>query len=194
MRSCSPRFKLPACPNFTPYTTANNAKNIVGGINRQYTGYGMNVFPKFDELATPVPPANFPPQYTDFDWDTFPTQDARKKWYQIGDFRKPAERALVADSYWWKAEAKNIDVSTSFIPGQKSVFDGGAYNTGPSVPGQSTLDFYRHGKYPEVDATGTKFKPTGGKVAYNVLFCDGHVVTMTDRESGYRSVRMRFPG
>jgi prepilin-type processing-associated H-X9-DG protein len=35
---------------------------------------------------------------------------------------------------------------------------------------------------------------SGGSVAFNILYCDGHVATATDRKEAYLSVRMKFPG
>ena len=186
---------LYGCPAFEPYTTANDPKNIVGGINRQYTGYGMNPWPRFDELETPAPGANFPPQWTDFDWDTYPNQDKRKRWYKVIHFRKPSDRALVGDAYWWKIEAKAGPADGTAGPQKNRTFTGSAYSSG-NPAGQTTFDFYRHGKDPReaVSGAGGYFERTGGKVAYNVMFCDGHVETMTDREQAYRITRMRFPG
>ncbi len=162
----------------------------------------MNMWPLYS-ATVPILGENFPrgsggavnpTHVSGFDYVNYPTSFSSRTWYKIEDFRKPAERLLVSDAYWWKAEAKAIDPTNPVIPGQKAIFDGNDYSSGPAIPGQTTLDFYRHGKYPEVDATGRVFKSSGGKVAYNVLFCDGHAVTMTDRESGYRVIRMKFPG
>ena len=62
----------------------------------------------------------------------------------------------------------------------------------------ASYDFYRHGKYPRLIGSGTSAALDGynggGKVSFNVLFCDGHATTLLSREDGYRGVRMKFPG
>ena len=64
----------------------------------------------------------------------------------------------------------------------------------PALGGQNTLDIYRHGKPSAIEAGTTRLSTRGGKVAYNILYCDGHVTTATDPVDGYRAVRQRFPG
>ncbi len=117
------------CPNFTPYTGGTNAINIVGGINRQYTGYGMNIWPRFS-ASVPIFGEDWPrgtggmqniDHTSNFDAKNYPaafTSSARV-WYKIEDFLEPAERLLVADAYWWKAESKAVDPTNPVIPGQK---------------------------------------------------------------------------
>jgi prepilin-type processing-associated H-X9-DG protein len=59
---------------------------------------------------------------------------------------------------------------------------------------ETTFDFYRHGVYPGLKpGTTDEFNPVGGKVAFNVLFCDNHVATLTDRTQAYLVARMRYP-
>jgi prepilin-type processing-associated H-X9-DG protein len=65
-------------------------------------------------------------------------------------------------------------------------------NGSPSE-GESSYDFYRHGTYPR-KANATQFSPKGGKIAFNILFADGHVRTAISREEAFRASRMRFPG
>jgi prepilin-type processing-associated H-X9-DG protein len=76
------------------------------------------------------------------------------------------------------------------IPGQPALQNQNIYLPGGTR--NTSIDMYRHGTYPPLAST-TAFMPTGGKVAFNVLYTDGHVTTATDRETAYRCVRMRFP-
>ena len=61
---------------------------------------------------------------------------------------------------------------------------------------ETSIDWYRHGKYPTGLNPGTsdELATSGGKVSYNILFCDGHVANETDKSMAYRVVRMRYPG
>jgi prepilin-type processing-associated H-X9-DG protein len=58
------------------------------------------------------------------------------------------------------------------------------------------IDVYRHGKYPKIRVYGSSgfYNTVGGKVAFNVLYCDGHVNTESDRRLAYKVLRMKFPG
>ncbi|MCS7033217.1 MAG: hypothetical protein NZ561_04375, partial [Phycisphaerae bacterium] len=61
--------------------------------------------------------------------------------------------------------------------------------------GQTTIDVFRHGKYPPKHPTiANTHMATGGKVAYNLLWADGHVTTENDQKAAYLGVRFRFPG
>jgi prepilin-type processing-associated H-X9-DG protein len=57
---------------------------------------------------------------------------------------------------------------------------------------ETSIDIYRHGKYP--NAQGDVFAKGGGKIAFNVLYCDGHVATCVHGGDAYRATRMKFPG
>lgn len=83
------------------------------------------------------------------------------------------------------------------IPGQRLSFAQSEYSDGVVGRRQAMFDFYRHGKYPDVqnnDKNNGFYKATGGKIAYNILYADNHVDSPPDRETGYKACRIRFPG
>jgi len=188
------------CPAFDGYTdTLGAAVNMVGGINRNLPGIGMNDYPS---LTASYPAANltvaggFPPVAEKF-FDCFNPNPAVTPpghyWYKHVQFKNSAERALLGDSTQYYLEAQLLTANQA-IPGQRLLFSSNDYSSATS--GQTTFDFYRHGKYPVVNNGDPKtgmFQASGGKIAYNILFADGHVVGVTDRESGYKACRMRFP-
>jgi prepilin-type N-terminal cleavage/methylation domain-containing protein/prepilin-type processing-associated H-X9-DG protein len=183
------------CPAFTAYL--DNGFN--GGADVYETGYGMNAFP---EYTSTYPPIASPPNVLGDSLSPTLDQNAKAivnstnnwrtisagKWYKLNAWTRPAERALVGDCRFYVLEAQAAPLSGQ-IPGQpfitNQIFWGANGGTG--------YDFYRHGKYPP-KANATNFAAHGGKVAYNVLFADGHVTTLISREDGYKAARMRFPG
>lgn len=181
------------CPGFQGFVTASDPNSLKGDTNRNYPPYAMNRWPTFspsnpDPNGTP----HFPTPNGQFVFEgrlpSGPTTSGA--WYKLVQYTHPAERALLADSRWLYLEARK-PATEDDIPGQP-VFQT-AY-TGSKTP-QTTYDFYRHGSYPPVESAGSNgtFSPNGGKVAYNILYADMHVVTANDRPTGYRSIRMRFP-
>ena len=40
---------------------------------------------------------------------------------------------------------------------------------------------------------GPYFRSAGGKIAYNTLYADGHVLTNVDRGDAYRGMWLMFP-
>src|SRR5207237_7545451 len=98
--------------------------------------------------------------------------------------------ALVADCRAYVLEAQGCPNAAS-IPGQAYLNMSIFWNNG--VLGQTGYDFYRHGKAPQL-ANSQQFNATGGKVAFNILYADGHVKTASTLEEGYMAARMRFPG
>ncbi|HEV2294068.1 MAG TPA: hypothetical protein VGR35_09430 [Tepidisphaeraceae bacterium] len=117
----------------------------------------------------------------------------QNRWFRITQYTRPAERALIADSVGWILEANAVPASGA-IPGQKLHYARPEF-ANPGGTGQTTFDWYRHGRVPPVESTvnGGYFRSEGGKVSYNILYLDGHVVRSIDRRDAYRCTRMRFP-
>ncbi|HEV2295207.1 MAG TPA: type II secretion system protein [Tepidisphaeraceae bacterium] len=175
------------CPEWTGYSSTT-----IGGINRVQTGFGMNIWPSFTATH---PTTSFPPPRERA--AIFGTgAGAVGKFYKQVQWTKPSERALVGDSRFWESSSDPCprdpgDPSRGNFPAQPNI-NNSVYNT---LPGQTRVDVYRHGKYPRLSSTNSQtFEKTGGKVGYNVLFCDGHVAMANDQRMAYEAWRMRFPG
>jgi prepilin-type N-terminal cleavage/methylation domain-containing protein/prepilin-type processing-associated H-X9-DG protein len=172
-----------ACPAFDGYRSTQ-----VGGIALVQNGYGMNAYPAF-KPDYPAP-GNSPPG----------SDAALAAGTLTGKFRKqnawsPAsEKALVTDSRFWLAESLNPPANGPYPPSivsQENINNSNTYTPGRSD--QTTVDVYRHGKYPGM-GSGTTFDPWGGKIGFNVLYADGHVATSSEGREAYRCIRMKFPG
>jgi prepilin-type N-terminal cleavage/methylation domain-containing protein len=178
------------CPNYDGHNINGNS------ISPVYTGYGYNVWPTFTS-SYPSIGTNFPAN-TEYNGDirTAAQQTAGNpplgRWYKLVQYTNPAIRALVGDCDPFNLEAR--------APAADGTFDGqhilsrlvGNYSGSLR---QATYDFYRHGKYPSVQdpSDAGYYASNGGKVAYNIMYCDFHVALVTDRAEGYRAVRMRYP-
>jgi prepilin-type N-terminal cleavage/methylation domain-containing protein/prepilin-type processing-associated H-X9-DG protein len=174
------------CTTFEGYFTGT-----IGGVNRVQTGYGMNAEAKFREEY----PAPGNPSLSGSTTATGALEKSLQRTYSMGrwmkqtDFTRPSTRALIADCRFWSLEALNPVGGT--IPGQE-MRSNITYTSG--VSGQTTFDFYRHGRVPGPDGASTTYATTGGLVAFNILYCDGHVITSNDRKEAYMSIRQKFPG
>jgi prepilin-type processing-associated H-X9-DG protein len=67
---------------------------------------------------------------------------------------------------------------------------------GVSASGQTSFDYFRHGVYPKptVDGGHPAYPTTAGKMAYNILYFDGHVGESNTPKDAFQSIRMRYPG
>jgi type II secretory pathway pseudopilin PulG len=178
------------CPSFTGFVVASNANSLKGEVNRNYLPYAMNRYPTMT-ATWPATSASGTPAFPqpNAQWQ-FEPSSKDGTWYKLVQLKNPGERALMADARWSFLEAR-APKSSDDIPGQPLNQNQATYVGGTTSAG-STYDFYRHGKYP-APADDKSFQRTGGKVAYNILYSDMHVTTVTDRETGYKSLRMRFP-
>jgi prepilin-type processing-associated H-X9-DG protein len=137
--------------------------------------------------------ANRPKEYAVLDVNDSPTGNfLRAKAWSRG-----SERMLLADSKFWTAVSNRAPNLPSYPPAvvaqpRLTNDSAGIGNAFDAAGNQTIVDIYRHGKYPKL--IGTNFDPRGGKIAYNILYADGHVGSPTDAREAYRSFRMKFPG
>jgi prepilin-type N-terminal cleavage/methylation domain-containing protein/prepilin-type processing-associated H-X9-DG protein len=177
------------CPGWEGYRTT-----ALGGFNRIQTGYGMSSWPSFS-ANHPAMGSGFPPTSERVfiqNWN-LPSQIGnfakQKTWLRQG-----SERLLIADSLFWEASSQRVTVGISSLRGQALMSNTAAAGNWAFGLDNTTVDAYRHGKYPPPAGDGVQFRVDGGKVGYNILYADGHVVTSVDRTEAFRALRQRFPG
>lgn len=176
------------CPAWLGYTSTT-----IGGVNRLQVGFGMSVWPTFTP-SSPAPPATFPPTSERADvtgWGTAAETGEITK--QVVWGRKGAERCLVSDSLFWMVQSQAVPPSGQ-MAGQAMLTNTNAAGNHAFGAANTLADAYRHGKYPEPAGTGYSYRPNGGKVSFNMLYADGHVTTVVNREEAFRAIRQRFPG
>jgi prepilin-type processing-associated H-X9-DG protein len=175
------------CPAWEGYFLSSQ----VGGISTVQTGFGMNGWPTMGPTK-PVPPGNLPPVAESVfiqNWPLSVANGGQGRFFKQNVWgKRGAERCLVADSVYWLVESERVDPATGMV-GQGDLSNGSATFF---VTGSTTIDAYRHGKYPP-RASGTQFKLDGGKILFNILYVDGHVAGSADRPEAFRATRMRYP-
>jgi prepilin-type N-terminal cleavage/methylation domain-containing protein/prepilin-type processing-associated H-X9-DG protein len=171
------------CPSWTGFHTG-----AIGEMNRNMPGYGMNFEPRITSTH-PATGAGTP--WRDKAWRvTWTTPPMAGNFFKQTQWVSPSEKMLMADGKFFTIEQLPM-TSGNELPGQESnlsiTYTGG-------LPGENTYDSYRHGLSPGRAGNTTVLNRKGGKVAFNILYVDGHVATATDRLEGYRAIRQRFPG
>jgi prepilin-type N-terminal cleavage/methylation domain-containing protein/prepilin-type processing-associated H-X9-DG protein len=171
------------CPQWDGYM--NSSFN--GGYYPYLTGYGWNPYPEYTASTGSTNSSIISPNaaHPNSPWTI---QPKGSKWFKLKDYTMPTQRCLVADSLFWLVESDYSRADGSF-PGLKLVKNAGDIH----AKNGTDIDWYRHGKYPGM-ADANYFQETGGKVAYNILYADGHAATSADKAEVYRSTVMRFPG
>jgi prepilin-type N-terminal cleavage/methylation domain-containing protein/prepilin-type processing-associated H-X9-DG protein len=165
----------------------NNAYN-----ERFKTGYAFNPLLGF-RADYPKPDANLPHNGA---WPVAARSVAvwtkgPGRYYKKNEISEQANRALVLDSNAW-AVGLNITNAAGDLAGQAVGTAGYAtIEDGNSPTGAMNVDLFRHGKYP--GNAGGRYDTKGGKIAYNVLFADGHCATLNSAQDGYRAIRMKYP-
>jgi len=199
LNSASARSTCFWCPGWPGVVEDRAAWQPYGEFVHERSGYSMNYMLSFG----PGNPAGNPAAGTEAhppiaEWanaglraggnDNSP-DPTLGKWWRLTQITRPADRCFLADCYHLFLMAPYAPAQS--LPGQQKLPTGNA-SAGITVPGQCTFDWYRHGTYPKL--AGATFDPNGGKVAYNILYFDGHVSKSVDRTEGYRAIRMRYPG
>ena len=93
----------------------------------------------------------------------------------------------MCDSNLWLMGFNTVSSPGGKIKGQN------AYRAFAGSPGTNNIDRYRHGKFPKLDSTGASYPTEGGLVKFNVLYVDGHAITLSDIRDGYKAIRMQYP-
>jgi prepilin-type N-terminal cleavage/methylation domain-containing protein/prepilin-type processing-associated H-X9-DG protein len=176
------------CPAWEGYISGS-----IITVNRQMPGYSFNWDPMYtaDYPSAAKPSKSGGTTYTASSEKACDTPSVRGKFYKYSQWTKPSERLLLADGKFYNVEQLAMTSGTE-LPGQEGNM--GITYSSPALPGQNGLDTYRHGKNPGLEGGTTRIKANGGKVAYNILYADGHVATSNERKDGYKAIRMRFPG
>jgi prepilin-type processing-associated H-X9-DG protein len=173
------------CPAWDGYISGS-----IITVNRIMPGYSMNWEPT---MTASYPALDGNTKSTDKACTTSLAGNPPGKFFKQVQWTRPSERMLLTDGKFRFIEQLVLKSANPHpYPVQESNM-GVTYST-PNKPGQNGGDIYRHGKIPGLAPGVTYFKDSGGKVAYNILYCDGHVNTSVDATEIYRSIRMRFPG
>jgi prepilin-type N-terminal cleavage/methylation domain-containing protein/prepilin-type processing-associated H-X9-DG protein len=173
------------CPSWDGYVSG-----ALGGVNRVQVGYGMNIWPTFTEGYNPPTAAPASERAFIQNWGA-PSGVVGAFIKQKVYTRAGSQRCLVADSLYWEVESQAVPAN-GVLAGQADLSNTTAAGNAAFGAANTLADAYRHGKYPA--KAGVIYRPEGGKVAFNILYCDGHVATASDRTEAYRSTRMKLLG
>jgi prepilin-type N-terminal cleavage/methylation domain-containing protein/prepilin-type processing-associated H-X9-DG protein len=159
----------------------------VNGVYIYENGYAMNIYPSYKP--------NYPKTGTGLmsggsrelaqRSETVWGSGNQGKRYKSSQYTMSAQRMLLTESTMWLLRFTPC-TTVDQIQAQPAI------GLDVSGPGGMTVDRYRHGKYPILQ--GSYLAKSGGKVSYNILYCDGHASTSTDILDAYRAIRMRDPG
>jgi prepilin-type N-terminal cleavage/methylation domain-containing protein/prepilin-type processing-associated H-X9-DG protein len=177
------------CPAWDGYNSS--ASSNPGGFSAVQIGFGMNAQPKYTPTYDPV--LNTDGENSFGSGINTSTGRWTKEIVYVRQYS--SERMLLADSRFWLAESQKASAGPNYPPsialqGQADYSNSVTYASG--AQDQTLVDLYRHGTRPPLSAAN-RMSPYGGKVSYNILYCDGHVSTSSDGREAYRSYRMKFP-
>jgi prepilin-type N-terminal cleavage/methylation domain-containing protein/prepilin-type processing-associated H-X9-DG protein len=188
------------CPAWQGLTETRSDISQMSDLQHHYSGYALNYMPTY-EPNYPAPASDILPPWSErlrIELNNNGTI-LQGKWLKAGKYTHPAERALIADCWFQLLEATHHPFPPSIGGYQHAISvdpdNNGISNSAPGGGrGQTTFDWYRHGKYPAIVQAGDEgyFSNRGGKVSYNILYADGHVANATDIAESYKSIRMKF--
>lgn len=182
------------CPNYIPWTNGTVTDGeYYNGVTRHNTGYAMNYYPTAD-VDNPKTGYTLPPSSQQaMRWWQLPSTAATiGKYYKRVQWSKPAERMLVVDSYLWFLSVRAIGNSTGVVngvPDQRATLGQPA----SADAGNSTIDRYRHGKFPPPFQNNFVYNKATARVTFNILYADGSARTVQDYWEGFRAITFRLP-
>lgn len=192
------------CPSFEGFivgitVSTTNIGSQTGPINTIYTGYGMNLDPHYPKApALSSPPFTFEDQPADRAYEPKGvTSTGQGTWFKAKEWTRPTERCLIADARAYSIDCRRPPTGGNLPDAvapqhQDSMMTYWSNNAG-YANNQTTICIYRHGKNPQAIDSDT-FGVGGGRIQFNILYCDGHVATCVHGSDAYRGVRMKFPG
>jgi len=158
---------------------------FVNGVYIYENGYGMNLYgaykSNYPKVGTAALQSKELAQRSETVWGS---QNQGKR-YKSVQYTDAARRMLLTETTLWLLRFSPCTTADQ-IQAQPQ------FGRDSSGAGATTIDRYRHGKYTNLE--GTTLAKVGGKVAFNILYCDGHAATATSILDGYRAIRMRDPG
>jgi prepilin-type processing-associated H-X9-DG protein len=123
------------------------------------------------------------------------------RWFKQVEYTPSASKLLVADAIFWSAETMGVASRPSYPTNIAYEPQGGNVYTWTTPPNgglgyeQTLIDIYRHGSVPGFQGSGQSgcYQASGGKVLYNMLYCDGHVGESSEAVDAYKAARQHFP-
>jgi prepilin-type N-terminal cleavage/methylation domain-containing protein/prepilin-type processing-associated H-X9-DG protein len=159
----------------------------VDGISVYENGYSYNWWFGYK----PTTPAGQHPDYKYTAIDDPVENGINGQWPSFKEYGPAADRCLVVEANLWLMWIVNTDNSHKVEP--LVSYNVNPYPIGYTTPGWNNIDRYRHGKYPPIRGDGYYDPTKGGRVAYNMLYADGHVSGSQDIADAFRAICMRAP-
>jgi prepilin-type N-terminal cleavage/methylation domain-containing protein/prepilin-type processing-associated H-X9-DG protein len=178
------------------------ASGAIGGFDRTLSGYGMNPYPTLT-ASSPTQPAGAAAT-----WEQPATEErnliritgtaavpiVNGAWMKAVKYTRPSDRGLVSDAWNWRVKVRPRPANDNW-PGQPAPDSTLTFTSDSGTDVNQTLvDVFRHGAFPNRVSGARRYEAKGGKVGFNVLFCDGHVVSYKTQDGAYDPFRMGNPG